>query len=98
VASKYDGLGDYLRQQPGPSYTMSFDQIERLIGTPQPASSRIWSAWWGNGLAPQAARSVEARLARRRMGVRVDRPGSADRQLSEVGDRIDSQRLCERPP
>ena len=46
MASKYDALAAHLRRQAGPAYTMSFAAIERLIGTPLPASSRRHSAWW----------------------------------------------------
>lgn len=48
MASKYGALADYLRQQSGPRHSMSFGEIEALIGTPLPVSSCTWSAWWGN--------------------------------------------------
>ena len=57
MASKYGALADHLRRQGGPRHTMSFTQIEGLIGTPLPASSRIGSAWWGNDRSPDSRHS-----------------------------------------
>jgi hypothetical protein len=57
MASKYDALADHLRRQSGPRHIMSSAQIERLIGTPLPASSRTWSAWWGNDRSPDSRHS-----------------------------------------
>src|SRR5215207_7098446 len=48
MASKYDALAEHLRRQSGPSFTMSFDEIARLVGTELPASSRTHRPWWGN--------------------------------------------------
>jgi hypothetical protein len=47
MASKYGALADYLRRQTGPHLTMSFAEIEGLIGT-LPSSSHTWRAWWAN--------------------------------------------------
>jgi hypothetical protein len=52
VVSKYDALADHLRQQRGPWNEMRFSEIERLIGSPLPASSRSYDAWWGNDHSP----------------------------------------------
>lgn len=54
MTSKYGALADYLRRQSGPRHTMSFAQIEALIGTPLPISSRIHGAWWGNDRSPDS--------------------------------------------
>ena len=61
MASKYGALADYLRRQSGPRLTMSFAEIEALIGTPLPASSRTWSAWWGNDRSPDSRHSQAKR-------------------------------------
>lgn len=58
MVSKYDALADYLRRQSGPSCTMSFREIEGLIGTRLPDSSRTWrSAWWSNDSSPHSRHS-----------------------------------------
>ena len=36
---------------------MSFADIERLIGSPLPDSSRKHSAWWGNDRSPRSTHS-----------------------------------------
>ena len=46
--SKYDRLGDHLRQQAGPEVPMSFAEIERVTGVPLPAKSQSYAAWWSN--------------------------------------------------
>ena len=45
--SKYDHLADYLKKQTLESVPMTFTQIERIIGSKLPASSR-YRAWWSN--------------------------------------------------
>jgi len=46
--SKYRPLADYLHAQSGDSCTLSFKDIERIIGSPLPKSARIYVTWWGN--------------------------------------------------
>ena len=54
--SRYDALGDYLRTADKAGVTLSFSQIERLIGARLPASARSNRSWWGNTTrSPQAA-------------------------------------------
>lgn len=57
MASKYDALAAHLRTQRGPAHTMSFPDIERLIGTPLPDSSITHTAWWGNDRSPRSTHS-----------------------------------------
>jgi hypothetical protein len=57
MASKYDALASYLLRQRGPAHTMSFADIEQLIGMPLPNSSREHNAWWGNDRSPQSTHS-----------------------------------------
>jgi len=45
--SKYTPLGEFLRAQSGNEVPMTFDDIERLIGTKLPPSAR-YRAWWSN--------------------------------------------------
>ena len=54
--SRYDALGDYLRTADKAGVTLSFSEIERLIGARLPASARSNRSWWGNTTrSPQAA-------------------------------------------
>jgi hypothetical protein len=55
MTSKYGALAEYLRRQSGPRHSMSFAEIEALIGTPLPVSSRTWSAWWSNDRSPDSS-------------------------------------------
>jgi hypothetical protein len=59
MASKYDALAEYLSRQPGPTYAMSFDTIEQVLGESLPASARAHEAWW-RGKPSEAARHVQA--------------------------------------
>jgi hypothetical protein len=60
MASKYSALANYLRCQRGLRHSMSFVEIEALIGTSLPISSRTWSAWWSNDRSPDS-RHVQAK-------------------------------------
>lgn len=46
--SKYDPLYRYLSAQKGPTVTMTFSQIETVIGSELPQSARKYGAWWAN--------------------------------------------------
>jgi len=45
--SKYEPLGDFLKNQKTDSVPMSFAEIERVTGTKLPASAQ-YRAWWSN--------------------------------------------------
>ena len=45
---KYDTLGRYLSGQPGDSCTLTFLEVEEIVGGPLPASARAHQGWWGN--------------------------------------------------
>jgi len=45
--SKYSALGDYLKRQPADRVPLKFAEIEKIIGSKLPASSR-YRAWWSN--------------------------------------------------
>lgn len=45
---KYDPLKDHLSRSSDPILTLSFTEIERIIGTDLPASARRHQAWWAN--------------------------------------------------
>jgi len=56
--SRYDGLRAYLSQQSEPVVQLSFDEIEKIIGSPLPASARRYRPWWAN---EQSGTHVHAR-------------------------------------
>lgn len=43
---KYTPLTEFLRQQEAGRVTLSFEEIENIIGTSLPASARTYAAWW----------------------------------------------------
>lgn len=47
MASKYEPLGTYLRQQYGSQIPLTFAEIEKVLGFPLPPSARF-RAWWSN--------------------------------------------------
>ncbi len=58
MPAKYDPLVRYLMTQPGDRVTLTFAEIEAVIGAPLPASARL-RRWWHMGLlSPIAPRHV----------------------------------------
>ena len=55
TGSKYDPLREHLRSRSEASLTLSFKDIESLIGGSLPKSARTYPAWWANQLSGQAA-------------------------------------------
>jgi len=51
MSSKYDGLRDHLRQQKSPELSLTFKEIEKLIGTSLPKSA-VLPQWWANTKDP----------------------------------------------
>jgi hypothetical protein len=45
---KYEPLGQFLKKQKRDRIRMSFKEIEQLIGTKLPKSSKSHRAWWSN--------------------------------------------------
>jgi len=45
---KYEPLGKFLRQQGSELVVMKFEDIERIVGSKLPESSRQYRAWWSN--------------------------------------------------
>ena len=60
--SKYAPLFDYLQRAPQDEITLSFSEIETLLGAPLPPSAREQRGWWGNrsGGSPHAAAWMHA--------------------------------------
>jgi hypothetical protein len=50
MQSKYEQLELYLRAVPAKTgeITLSFAEVERILGVPLPASAKSHRAWWGN--------------------------------------------------
>lgn len=75
MASRYDALAEHLQQQSGTRYTMSFADIERVIGHKLPPSSkpnhRGFRTWWYNDHSP-TSRHVQARCGWIAAGWEVD--------------------------
>ena len=46
---KYYLLGKYLERQSVPEITLTFQEIEKIIGEPLPPSAYKYPAWWANG-------------------------------------------------
>ena len=50
MRTKYEPLELHLRKVPAATreVTLSFAEIERILGAPLPASAKSHRAWWGN--------------------------------------------------
>jgi hypothetical protein len=48
AVGKYEPLGQFLKKQKQDQIRMSFKDIERIIGTKLPKSSKSHRAWWSN--------------------------------------------------
>lgn len=46
--TKYEPLKEHLEQSRQAQVRLRFSEIERILGTPLPASARKYSAWWAN--------------------------------------------------
>ena len=60
MASKYDRLRRYLNVRTQASVTLTFREIEKILGGPLPPSARTHAAWWANE-DPQATRHTHSR-------------------------------------
>jgi hypothetical protein len=46
MTSKYDRLADHLATRDAPAVTLTFAEVERIVG-PLPAAARSSPGWWG---------------------------------------------------
>ena len=46
--SRYEALGEFLRQQSNDRVPMTFDDVERIIGEKLPRSASDHREWWAN--------------------------------------------------
>ncbi|GJM20074.1 MAG: hypothetical protein DHS20C14_22870 [Phycisphaeraceae bacterium] len=76
---KYDPLQSWLSQHGGARTTLSFDEIERLIGASLPDTACNLREWWGNNADghPQARAWLDA-------GYRVDHVDALGRTVRFV--------------
>ena len=90
--SKYDPLADHLRGSGEASVSMTFDEIEHIVGTKLPPSAFKHRAWWSNN--PINSVITCAWLEAGYKTANVDMPGRklvfrksvSDDLLSETGD------------
>lgn len=54
--AKHDPLWSYLAQQPEATVSLTFAEIESVIGVALPPSAKEYSAWWANEMASDPAR------------------------------------------
>lgn len=52
MAGKYDSLKDYLSRQHPAEISLSFSEIEKIIGRSLPPSAREYREWWSNTPVP----------------------------------------------
>jgi DNA-binding transcriptional regulator YiaG len=72
--NKYTPLMDYLQRTPQDEITLTFDEIETLIGDTLPPSARTQRSWWGNRSkgSPQAAAWMEANYHAKDLDLRAE--------------------------
>lgn len=56
--SKYEALGQFLKSRREERVPMTFDEIERVTGTPLPPSAHKHRPWWSNNGANSALTRV----------------------------------------
>lgn len=57
----YDPLREYLSRCNGAEVSLSFEEIESILGRPLPASARKYDAWWANAGDDPATRHSHAK-------------------------------------
>ncbi len=63
--SKYDPLGDFLKHRGlyFEEVTLTFEEIEALLGFNLPPSARRYRAWWANSGSPEQHSHAQTWLA-----------------------------------
>ena len=54
MSNKYAPLTRFLRQQEAPRITMTFQEVEEVLGFSLPASAWKYPAWWSNAASGQS--------------------------------------------
>lgn len=78
--SKYTPLADYLRNQITRRLSLTFRQIEGILGRPLPSSAYKHRPWWANE-AEGSPCSINQRMAGGRMGNSRCRQGGTESHL-----------------
>ena len=52
--AKYDPLREHLERRSAARVSMTFQEIEQVLGSPLPRSARDHAAWWSNERSPTA--------------------------------------------
>lgn len=62
LSAKYQSLHEYLRGSVGDTHTLTFAQLERLMGSSLPLTAKIQRGWWANreSGSPQASAWIQA--------------------------------------
>ncbi len=55
---KYAPLAEWLRQQPGEPFQMTFGEIEELLGEPLPRSSHLYAGHWYSHAGSRPGRAI----------------------------------------
>ncbi len=55
--TKYDSLGGYLNRSNALQITLSFKDVERILGFKLPETAKLERAWWGNRRTGSARQS-----------------------------------------
>jgi hypothetical protein len=63
MASKYDPLQRFLSADPVLPLTLSFAQVEQIVGFQLPDSARMHPAWWANEKSPTHSHAMSWLLA-----------------------------------
>jgi hypothetical protein len=79
--SKYQPLADWLAAQSGDSVTLTFAQIEAILGQPLPVIARGTRSWW-TGLRRWHYRSPPWRVAGWDVDTRHRKPGVTFRRIA----------------
>ena len=78
--SKYDTLYDFLKHIPQDieERTMTFDEIENILGFKLPKSAYVYREWWANPTSPQQHPYAQSWLA---AGWKVDTVNQQDKWI-----------------
>ena len=55
VMAKYDPLSCYLKQHASPALTLSFAEVETILGAKLPQSARTTKRWWWSDPMPRSS-------------------------------------------
>ena len=59
MASKYTPLAEHLKRLPGNEVTLSFNEIEEILGKPLPETAFRNTSFWSNQKSPWAVQAAQ---------------------------------------